>query len=244
MRPRSFRVAPPNDDELLAVESFGFAPQTAVSRRIGPVRLSPLACPGARHRRANPFSRDRERLLRGNPSGDTVQAMQPLLRARVRREPVRRASGLSSRRPRVGVGPRPPGVLNLRAACNCRWLRNVHRRGFTINYLIRDHARRSRVPGGGFNGFCLFDRDRVQSGRGQLQRVSVPGLVHTRALFRRERRSFLRDGAPILRARYSNRVPASEFGSRSGKRPLSTLAIISVDSRPRRCENSSYGMIP
>ena len=74
MRPRTFRVAPPNDDELLAVESFGFAPQTAVSRRIGPVRLSPLACPGARHRRANPFSRDRERLLRGNPSGDTVQA--------------------------------------------------------------------------------------------------------------------------------------------------------------------------
>jgi hypothetical protein len=116
MRPRSFRVAPPNDDELLAVESFGFAPQAAVSRRIGPVRLSPLACPGARHRRANPFSRDRQRLLPGNPSGDTVQAMQPLLRARVRRQPVRRPSGLSSRRPRVGVGPRPPRVLNLRAA--------------------------------------------------------------------------------------------------------------------------------
>jgi hypothetical protein len=233
MRPRSFRVAPPNDDELLAVASFGFAPQAAVSRRTGPVRLSPLACPGARHRRANPFSGDRQRLLPGNPSGDTVQAMQPLLRARVRRQPVRRPSGLSSRRPRVGVGPRR--VLNLRAA----WQLPL-----AAQRSPPDHARRSRVPGGGLNGLCFFDRDRLQSGRGQLQRISVPGLVHTRALFRRERKSFLRDGAPILRARYLNRVPAGEFGSRSGKRPLSTLAIILVDSRPRRCENSSYGMIP
>jgi hypothetical protein len=34
MRTRSFRVAPADDDELLAVEPFGLAPQAAVSRRV------------------------------------------------------------------------------------------------------------------------------------------------------------------------------------------------------------------
>ena len=34
MRPRSFRVGPADDNELLAVQRFGFAPQAAVSRRI------------------------------------------------------------------------------------------------------------------------------------------------------------------------------------------------------------------
>ena len=37
IRPRPFRVGPADDDELLAVERFGFAPQAAVSRRIGRV---------------------------------------------------------------------------------------------------------------------------------------------------------------------------------------------------------------
>jgi hypothetical protein len=37
MRPRSFRVGPADDDELLAVERFGFAPQAAVAGRIGRV---------------------------------------------------------------------------------------------------------------------------------------------------------------------------------------------------------------
>ena len=37
MRPRSFRVAPADDDELLPVEPFGFAPQPAISRRVGRV---------------------------------------------------------------------------------------------------------------------------------------------------------------------------------------------------------------
>jgi hypothetical protein len=37
MRPRPFRVGPADDDELLAVQSFGFAPEAAVSRRIGGV---------------------------------------------------------------------------------------------------------------------------------------------------------------------------------------------------------------
>ena len=37
MRPRSFGVGPADDDELLAVEPFGFAPQAAISRRIGDV---------------------------------------------------------------------------------------------------------------------------------------------------------------------------------------------------------------
>jgi hypothetical protein len=34
MRTRSFRVRPADDDELLAVEPFGFAPQAAVSWRV------------------------------------------------------------------------------------------------------------------------------------------------------------------------------------------------------------------
>jgi hypothetical protein len=37
MRTRSFRVRPADDDELLAVQGFGFAPQASVSRRIGRV---------------------------------------------------------------------------------------------------------------------------------------------------------------------------------------------------------------
>jgi hypothetical protein len=35
MRPRSFRVRPADDDELLAVQPFGFAPEPAVSWRVG-----------------------------------------------------------------------------------------------------------------------------------------------------------------------------------------------------------------
>jgi hypothetical protein len=35
MRPRSFRVGPADDDELLAVQPFGFAPEAPVSRRVG-----------------------------------------------------------------------------------------------------------------------------------------------------------------------------------------------------------------
>jgi hypothetical protein len=34
MRPRSFRIGPADDNELLPVQGFGFAPQTAVSRRV------------------------------------------------------------------------------------------------------------------------------------------------------------------------------------------------------------------
>jgi hypothetical protein len=34
VRPRSFRIRPANDDELLAVEGFCFAPQTPVSGRV------------------------------------------------------------------------------------------------------------------------------------------------------------------------------------------------------------------
>ena len=37
MRPRSFRVRPPDDDEFLAIESFGFAPEAPVSRGLGSV---------------------------------------------------------------------------------------------------------------------------------------------------------------------------------------------------------------
>src|SRR5208337_2882523 len=36
---------------------------------------------------------------------------------------------------------------------------------------------RRRDPGGPFYGFCIFDRDRLQSSRGQLQRVSLPGRI-------------------------------------------------------------------
>jgi hypothetical protein len=35
MRPRSFRVSPADDCELLAIEAFGFAPEAPVSPRIG-----------------------------------------------------------------------------------------------------------------------------------------------------------------------------------------------------------------
>ena len=35
MRPRSFRVRPADDNELLAIEPFGFAPKAPISRRIG-----------------------------------------------------------------------------------------------------------------------------------------------------------------------------------------------------------------
>ena len=35
MRPRAFRVGPANDNELLAVEAFGFSPQSSVARRVG-----------------------------------------------------------------------------------------------------------------------------------------------------------------------------------------------------------------
>jgi hypothetical protein len=35
MRPRSFRLRPANDNELLPLQPFGFTPQTAVPRRIG-----------------------------------------------------------------------------------------------------------------------------------------------------------------------------------------------------------------
>jgi hypothetical protein len=35
MRPRPFRIGPADDNELLAVQRFGFAPQPAVSRRVG-----------------------------------------------------------------------------------------------------------------------------------------------------------------------------------------------------------------
>jgi hypothetical protein len=34
MRSRSFRVRPTDDDELLSVECFSFAPEAAISRRI------------------------------------------------------------------------------------------------------------------------------------------------------------------------------------------------------------------
>jgi hypothetical protein len=34
VRPRSFRVGPPDEDEFLAVERFGFAPEAAVPRRV------------------------------------------------------------------------------------------------------------------------------------------------------------------------------------------------------------------
>jgi hypothetical protein len=34
MRPRSFRVGPADDDELLAVQPFGFAPKAAISWRV------------------------------------------------------------------------------------------------------------------------------------------------------------------------------------------------------------------
>ena len=34
MGPRSFRIGPADDDELLAVQLFGFTPQTAISRRV------------------------------------------------------------------------------------------------------------------------------------------------------------------------------------------------------------------
>ena len=37
MRPRSFRVGPADDDELLTVQRFGFAPEAAVSGGIGSV---------------------------------------------------------------------------------------------------------------------------------------------------------------------------------------------------------------
>jgi hypothetical protein len=37
MRPRSFRIGPPNDDELLAVQRFGFASKAAVSWSVGRV---------------------------------------------------------------------------------------------------------------------------------------------------------------------------------------------------------------
>ena len=37
MRPRAFRVGPADDDELLTVQRFGFAPEAAVSRGIGSV---------------------------------------------------------------------------------------------------------------------------------------------------------------------------------------------------------------
>jgi hypothetical protein len=37
MRPRSFRVSPADDNELLTIEAFGFAPEAPVSRRIGRV---------------------------------------------------------------------------------------------------------------------------------------------------------------------------------------------------------------
>ena len=35
MRPRSFRIGPADDDEFLAVQPFGFAPQAAVPRALG-----------------------------------------------------------------------------------------------------------------------------------------------------------------------------------------------------------------
>ena len=37
MRPRAFRVGPADDDELLTVQRFGFAPEAAVSRGLGSV---------------------------------------------------------------------------------------------------------------------------------------------------------------------------------------------------------------
>jgi hypothetical protein len=37
MRPRSFRLEPAEDNELLAVQRVGFAPQSAISRRVGRV---------------------------------------------------------------------------------------------------------------------------------------------------------------------------------------------------------------
>ena len=37
IRPRSFRVRPPDDDELLAVQRLGFTPEASVSRRIAGV---------------------------------------------------------------------------------------------------------------------------------------------------------------------------------------------------------------
>ena len=37
MRPRSLRIRPADDDEFLPVQRFGFAPEAAVSRRIGRV---------------------------------------------------------------------------------------------------------------------------------------------------------------------------------------------------------------
>src|ERR1700727_3068780 len=37
MRPRSFRIGPADDNELLSVEPFGLAPEAAVSWRVGRV---------------------------------------------------------------------------------------------------------------------------------------------------------------------------------------------------------------
>ena len=96
------------------------------------VRLPPLARPRARHRRAHPLGRDRQRLFSGDPSADTVPGMQPLLRTRLERQPdaarargrdprggrqARRVGGGDSRRRRAAAGlGRPAGQVGGPAA--------------------------------------------------------------------------------------------------------------------------------
>ena len=82
------------------------AGQSASHQR--PVRLPPLARAGARHRRANSLGRDRQRLFPGDASANAVPGMQPLLRARLRRQPdAARARG---RDPRGGRQARRVGA--------------------------------------------------------------------------------------------------------------------------------------
>ena len=113
--------------------------------------------------------------------------------ARVRRQPVRRPFGRSSRRPRVRVGPRPPRVLNLRAAWQ---LPLAAQRSPPRLYDQLSHSGRSQEELSSRRRLqrLLLFRPRSPSVRPRSTSVrSVPGLVHTHALFRRECQSFLRD---------------------------------------------------
>ena len=74
------------------------AGQSAPHQR--PVRLPPLARSGAGDRRAHPLGGNRPRLFPGNPSGEAVPGMQPLLRAGLRRRPDAARAG--DRDPRGG----------------------------------------------------------------------------------------------------------------------------------------------
>ena len=79
--------------------------QSAPDQR--PVRLPPVARPGAGHCRADPLGRDRLRVFPGNPSANAVQRMQPLLRAGLWRQP--NAARARSRDPRGGRQARRVG---------------------------------------------------------------------------------------------------------------------------------------